>query len=157
MSYVMKLSLSHVITMKNTTAHLFTNSRALILYSIALLLLICFFYLSITHDDQVVGYLSDDAIYLLMAEMYSLWSNDINPVLNFIRSEYYFPPLYPILLGLLGADSSSPALASSITTVFLLSNIFIFGLWIWRETRQFLPTIMLPLIFTFLPSTIKIR
>jgi len=156
MSYATKLSLSHVITMKNTTAHLFRNPQALILYSIALLLFlfICFFYLSITHDDQVVGYLSDDAIYLLMAEMYSFWSNDINPVLNFIRSEYYFPPLYPILLGLLGANSSSPALASSITTVFLLSNIFIFGLWIWRETRQFIPTIILPLIFAFLPSTI---
>ena len=141
--------------MNNLNLSLISNSKqSNLLIAISLFVAVCFFYFSITSNDHVVGFLSDDAIYLIMAEMHSFWEKDFNPVIEHVRPEYHFPPLYPMLLGLMGADSSSPELASSITTFFLLSSIFIFGLWVWCETRSLAPAVILALIYSFLPGTI---
>jgi len=141
--------------MNDLSVHPINSSKqSNLLLAIPLLAAVGFFYFSITSNDHVVGFLSDDAVYLLMAEMHSLWDKDFNPVIEYMRQEYHFPPLYPIFLGLMGADSSSPELASSITTLFLLTSILIFGLWVWYETRNIIPALLLPLIFSFLSGTI---
>ena len=107
--------------MNDSSVALINNSKqSNLIIAISLLIAVSFFYFSITSNDHVVGFLSDDAVYLLMAEMHSLWNRDIDPVIEYMRPEYQFPPLYPFLLGLMGADSSSPELASSITTFFFV-------------------------------------
>lgn len=141
--------------MNDSSVTLINNSKqSNLIIAISLFVAVSFFYFSITSNDYVVGFLSDDAVYLLMAEMHSLWNRDFDPVIEYMRPEYQFPPLYPFLLGLMGADSSSPELASSITTLFLLSSISIFGLWVWHETKNIIPALLLPLIFSFLSDTI---
>jgi len=112
------------------------------------------FYFSITSNDVVVGFLSDDAIYLLMAETYSPWQKDTFPVLEFLRFEFQFPPLYPVLLGVMGVDANNPELASMITVSFLLITLVIFGIWVWLETQRWFLAILFPIILALLPSTI---
>lgn len=50
-----------------------------------------------------VGFLADDALYLLMAEMYSPYRDALGAVYEHVRQYSHLPPLYPWLLGLAGA------------------------------------------------------
>lgn len=50
-----------------------------------------------------VGFLADDALYLLMAEMYSPYRDALGAVYDHVRQYSHLPPLYPWLLGLAGA------------------------------------------------------
>ena len=76
------------------------------------------FYFSFTSDDRVVGFLSDDAVYLLIADIYSPWRTASSPMLEFVRGENYFPPLYPLTMALLGVNTDTPALASIVNCQF---------------------------------------
>jgi hypothetical protein len=114
----------------------------------------CFFFLSNNWHNSVAGLLSDDAVYLLLAESYFASPPEHVPVLDFVRFNSNFPPLYPLLLGLLGVTSSKVALASIITNLFLLIALLVFGIWIHRESRQPMLAILLPAITALLPATL---
>lgn len=120
---------------------------------LALIAISVFFY-SLTWGDRVVGYLSDDAIYLLMAEMFSPWHHATGLVFEMLRQEHHFPPLYPVLLGLLGADSRTPALAAAVSTAFLIVAVAACGVWIYRDSGKRPAAVGLPLLFVILPGTI---
>jgi|GEM_PF-4692692 len=120
---------------------------------LALIAVSLFFY-SLTWGDKVVGYLSDDAIYLLMAEMFSPWHHATGLVFEMLRQEHHFPPLYPVMLGLLGADSQTPALAAAVSTALLILAVAAFGTWIYRDSGKRLAAVGLPLLFAVLPGTI---
>lgn len=115
---------------------------------------ISIFFITFTSDDQVAGKFSDDAMYLLQAELYSPWQKNESPVIDLIRKESRFPPLYPIILGLLGADSYHIVLAAQISCGILLLSIFIFGVWIWSESKQVLATGLITILFSLLPCTL---
>ena len=129
MSHELKISLNKFVSTFCTRQY----SNYLIVA--ALSIFISGFYFTFTSNDLVVGFLSDDAVYLLQAELYSPWHSEKLPVLNFIREESRFPPLYPLLLGFMGTDTNNPVLASNITICFLILSIFISGYWIWRENK----------------------
>jgi hypothetical protein len=124
-----------------------------ILALLVLVALSVFFY-SITYGDKVVGYLSDDAIYLLMAEIFSPWRHSTNLLLEFLRTDNHFPPLYPVMLGLFGAGPHAPALASAVSTAFLIIAIAVYGIWIYMETGRRLLAVTLPILFSLLPGTV---
>ncbi len=112
------------------------------------------FFYSIVTGDAVVGFLSDDAIYLILAEIYSPWNTVSSPVHEFIQRSSRFPPLYPLLLGLFGVDTDSPPLAAYITISFLLMALLIIGIWLRTETRSVSLAVAVPLFIAFLPSTL---
>jgi hypothetical protein len=124
------------------------------LFFIPALAVISAFLFSLTWGDRIVGYLSDDAIYLLMAEMFSPWRHVDSLVLESLKMDNHFPPLYPVILGLFGASPSSPALASLVTVACLIIAIATYGIWIRRETGGRLAAVSLPLAFALLPGTI---
>ncbi len=117
-------------------------------------LAVTLFFYSIVTGDAVVGFLSDDAIYLILAEIYSPWNTVSSPVHEFIQRSSRFPPLYPLLLGLFGVDTDSPPLAAYITISFLLMALLIIGIWLRMEARSLLPAVAVPLFIAFLPSTL---
>jgi hypothetical protein len=112
------------------------------------------FFYSLTYGDKNVGYLSDDAIYLLMAEIFSPWKHSTSLLFQYLRADNHFPPLYPVMLGLFGADSHSPVLASVITTAFLTIAVVVYGVWIYMESDRRTLAVALPVLFALLPGTI---
>ena len=112
------------------------------------------FYYTFTANDLVVGFLSDDAVYLMQTELYSPWHSEKSSVVKFIQTESFFPPLYPVLMAILGVDTSTPALASNITIGFLLLLFLLLGIWSWRESNSTLPALSIPICFALLPSTL---
>lgn len=117
-------------------------------------LLLPAYYFSITSGDRVVGFLTDDAIYLLMAEIYSPWHMASDNLLEFIRSINHFPPLYPVLMGIAGVDSGNPELASRISISMLLIGFAAIGCWIFSETRNLFVSVCIPVITALLPGTL---
>ena len=121
---------------------------------VLVLVAISVFFYSLTYGDKTVGYLSDDAIYLLMAEIFSPWRHSTDLLLEFLRTDNHFPPLYPVMLGLFGANSHSPVLASAVTTAFLIIAVAVYGIWIYIESGRPILAVTLPVMFSLLPGTI---
>jgi hypothetical protein len=116
--------------------------------------LVSVFYYSITSDDQLVGYTSDDAVYLLLADLYTFKLSGENPIYEFIRHNSNFPPLYPMILGLVGGNTANLVLAGNITVAFLLISIFLSGIWFWKEINNYIFAIIFTLTMLLLPGTL---
>lgn len=117
-------------------------------------ILLSVFYFSITSNDGVAGFTTDDAVYLLMAEYYSPWHTHTDNLLLFIRSINHFPPLYPVLMGILGVDSAAPELASHVSISFLLLGFAAIGVWLFTKTGNLAASCIIPLVIALLPGTI---
>ena len=100
------------------------------------------------------GFLSDDAVYLLMADSFSHFHPSEPELSAFLMSQTLFPPLYPLLLAWLGAGSDHLAWAHVITTTMLVLALGVYGLWIYAKTRDLPGAISLLLIFALLPGTL---
>jgi len=116
--------------------------------------LIAGFLFSFTYGDRSVGFTSDDAVYLLLADRYSPWINPDSPVPAFVSLQSHFPPLYPLALGLLGAGSGNPAYAAAINTGFLLLAIIVAGQWARRETGSDTAFAAMVITLSVLPGTL---
>ena len=66
----------------------FSGRERVMFHILALLVLVAIsvFFYSLTYGDKTVGYLSDDAIYLLMAEIFSPWRHSTDLLLEFLRT-----------------------------------------------------------------------
>lgn len=70
-------------------------------------------------QGRLVGILADDALYLLMADHYSPWAQP-EAVVEYANRVSQFPPLYPLLLGLLGGGSAHLDVAFWVQTLCLI-------------------------------------
>ncbi len=77
------------------------------------------FYVLLALRNPHVGFLADDALYLLMADAYSPWREAAGPVFDHLRRYCHLPPFYPLLLALAGADSEHLAPARIATAGFM--------------------------------------
>ncbi len=93
----------------------------------------------------------DNAIYLMSANIYSPYENP-SLVSIYFDSVSFYPPVYPLMLGLLGGGNSI-LLAHLITTSFLL--LAIITLYWWMISLNFHRTHALVLVFIFsiIPGT----
>ncbi len=55
-------------------------------------------YLLLALRNPHVGFLADDALYLLMADAYSPWRDAVGPVYDHLRRYCHLPPFYPLAL-----------------------------------------------------------
>ena len=105
-------------------------------------------------NGEAAGFLSDDAIYLLMADGFSPFGSPDPALTAYVLRETIFPPLYPMLLALMGAGSGSLLWAHVITTTTLILALVVYGFWIHSEVRDVLPSIGLLVIFALTPGTL---
>jgi len=112
------------------------------------------FYRVFTAGDKVAGFTSDDAVYLLLADLYMFADQAQLPVYTLIREQSLFPPLFPLLLGLLGGGSNDPVLAGIISTGLLLSSLVVAGRWILQQTQNLSFTLFLTGLLLLLPGTL---
>ena len=78
------------------------------------------------------GFLSDDAVYLLLADGFSPYRAADPALTQYVLRQSIFPPGYPLLLALTGAGSSHLLLAHVVTTSTLLLALAAFAAWVAR-------------------------
>jgi len=105
-------------------------------------------------EDRVAGFTSDDAVYLLLADLYMFAEQTHLPVYTLIREQSLFPPLFPLFLGLLGGGSASPALAGMLSTGLLLLSLLLACRWILQLTHNLPLTLFLTGLLLLLPGTL---
>lgn len=126
--------------------------RWLPIFCVFALLAIGLYYLD--WNGKSAGFLSDDAVYLLMADGFSPFRHAEPELTHYVLRQSLFPPLYPLLLAMLGAGSGALLWAHLITTTTLLFALAIYGCWIFFETRDRFASIALVAVFALLPGTL---
>lgn len=118
-----------------------------------LIFIVCCFYLYLSSHNEIVGMVADDAIYLLMADYFSPYYSSISKSAAFVMKTSQFPPLYPLLLSILGVSSEKVFWAHIITTCCLISASFIYCYWLKQEKLSKNACLCLVLIFICSPAT----
>ena len=111
----------------------------------------CFLY-SITYDSRSAGMLSDDALYLIMADFYSPWVETLDYVQAFVSVTIHFPPLYSLFLGIFGAGAENPSLAFMLNILCLSFSLFIVVIWLRKETKNIAIAFIVAGLSLFLPQ-----
>lgn len=112
------------------------------------------FSFTFTLGDESIGFLSDDAVYLLLAEAYSPWVSMPASLSYYLQIENQFPPLYPLVLGFMGVTSDHPAIAQSITVVIYIIAVVVFVAWLKLETKNNRVTVLIASVFCLLPGSL---
>ncbi len=86
-------------------------------------------YLWVAAREDLAGSLSDSAVYLVMADLFSPWRAAPHELGTWPFQAFPFPPAYPALLGLLGGGSD--AIAASYRVTALLSAAAIVAIHAW--------------------------
>ena len=122
------------------------------IFCVFLVLAVGLYYLD--WNAKSAGFLSDDAVYLLMSDGFSPFRPSHVELTHYVLRQALFPPLYPLLLTMLGAGSDTLLWAHVITTTMLLLALVVYGVWIFFETRDRFAATALPSIFALLPGTL---
>ncbi len=123
-----------------------------LLFAFGLAVISVFYYwLHWSSTIPVLG--GDHAAYLLMADYLSPFGVDRHEVIQFAVDYIYFPPLYPLILGILGATSAHIELAHAVTITFLLAALVWYFVWAREETHSAFLSFLLTLIFAIIPAT----
>jgi len=97
----------------------------------------------------------DDAAYLAMAAHFSPFSSlHDRAVTTEIMRASVFPPLFPAILALLGADIQHVEFAHLISTLLLIAAFIVFAAWVWAETKSSIEVLLLTALVAALPVTI---
>lgn len=113
----------------------------------------CFLF-SISYGSRAVGMLSDDALYLIMADFYSPWVETLDHVQAFVSVTIHFPPLYSLFLGIFGAGAENPGLAFLLNTLCLSASLLVVVVWLKKETGNSAMAFIVAGLTLFLPSLI---
>ncbi len=114
-------------------------------------LLLSLAYLAWSYTSELGGFGGDNAIYLLSAQFLSLFSPDSELAASYFASSLY-PPLFPLFLGLVGADSDL-LVAHLMVTSFLLAAFLV--LYKWQRSLQLSSwsAFAVAVLFACLPGT----
>lgn len=104
------------------------RSEAASLALVMMLLGALFIYLGV--NNPYVGFQADDALYLLMTDAYSPYRDAGLPVYEHIRAHSQLPPMFPLLLGLLGAGTEQLTAARVCVAAFMMFAHTLFYLWL---------------------------
>jgi hypothetical protein len=96
----------------------------------------------------------DDAVYLLMADYFSPFSQRAPAITELVMRHSQFPPFFPMVLGLAGADSAHLALAFRITVGCLLAAMLLYFHWANRLLENATLALLLMIGFGLAPITI---
>jgi len=112
--------------------------------------LLCFAYYQWTWSTILAGPGGDNAVYLLTAKYFSPYS-EYSSVASYFAHVSPYPPLYPLMLALLGGGESL-LVAHLITTSFLLLSFLIFYYWLTLEKLTLELSLLVVLVFSILPG-----
>lgn len=111
-------------------------------------------YLYLATHNPHVGFVADDALYLLMADIYSPYVTAVEPVYDHVRAHSQLPPFFPLVLALVGGGSAGlSASRVAVATIMLGANLLFFR---WLKSRNVprLHALLLAGSFALLPITL---
>jgi hypothetical protein len=120
----------------------------------ALFLALAAFLYALSWNPGSAGFLSDDAVYLLMADGFSPYRSADPALIHYVMRQSLFPPGYPLLLALFGGGSASLLASHWITTTTLVLALLVYGFWARLETGSGVAAVWLLLLFGLMPGTL---
>lgn len=136
-------------TMSNAVA----MSHKFMLGAAATAIVFLYYILAWSDGFPVVG--GDHAAYLLMADHFSPFSDRRHEMTDVVVRYIAFPPLYPMLLGLVGATSAHIVWAHLVTASFLIGAQVFYFVWLAHETRRPMLALALSIIFALIPASLS--
>ena len=127
------------------------SSRNLLLTFGFTVVAVFYYWLQWSSSIPVLG--GDHAAYLMMADRLSPFGVHGHEVTQYALDYIYFPPLYPLILGIVGATSAHVVLAHAVTVTFLIAALIWCFLWTHDETRDAFQSFLLTLAFALMPTT----
>lgn len=105
-------------------------------------------------DSYMWGMTADSAIYILMAE--SMFNTPVSGIdFAFLHENYPFPPLFSLLLAILGGGVDRPEWTYLVNLFVIAISLVILNHWYGRELSEYaLAPTTLALLFALLPSTL---
>lgn len=116
------------------------------------IILISAWYFPFSHGAGLIGMLSDDALYLLMADYYSPFAAS-ESVVDYVHRISHLPHGYPLLLGLVGAGSAHVDLAHALQTTLMIAGFAVTARYAWRLGLGLAPSFALICLVAVVPST----
>jgi hypothetical protein len=113
---------------------------------------IFYFFLAVHADTPLID--GDDAVYALMADYFSFASDRPRQIIDLVIRHTQFPPFYPLMLGLFGADSAHLWMAHLLTVGFLLASMLLLFLWARSVLPNTVSAALVVTIFGLLPTTV---
>jgi hypothetical protein len=104
-------------------------------------------------DPRTVGIAADDAVYLLMADWLSPFSSRLA---GFVMDYSNFPPLYPLLLVLVGAVDGQVLSAHLLTVACMAGGVLLFFSWARRQSGSLWLALLPALLFLLLPGSVRV-
>ncbi|MDZ7842498.1 MAG: glycosyltransferase family 39 protein [Gammaproteobacteria bacterium] len=130
-----------------------TNNKPYWLFWIVLAVMAAVFPVFAWHENTA-GFLTDDGMYLLMADFFSPYYNANHHIQQFIIVQARFPPAFPVLIALFGGGSANMAAAHLVTcATFLVSGVMLY-LWARRTLASRELAVACLAIYALLPKTL---
>ena len=111
-------------------------------------------YLAMSWNSASAGFLSDDAVYLLMADGFSPYHTSDPALISYVFRQTLFPPFYPLLLAILGGGSEHLSWSHFLTSSTFVAALYFFWRWTWSETRSLTAATSLIVVYALLPETL---
>ncbi len=112
------------------------------------------FYVLLALRNPHVGFLADDALYLLMADAYSPWRDALGPVFEHLWRYCHLPPFYPLALAIAGAGSEHLAPARIATAAFMAVAWLLCYAWLVGSGVRRTVAVLLTLFCAWTPATL---
>ena len=136
------------------TPPILPTARISIFIGAAIFLMLAALHFWLGWNPVSAGFLSDDAVYLLMADGFSPFHHSDSALGAYILRQSIFPPGYPILLALLGGGSDELLWSHMLTTTTFLIALICLWRWIADVIRDDVLAMGLFVVFALLPGTL---
>jgi 4-amino-4-deoxy-L-arabinose transferase-like glycosyltransferase len=117
-------------------------------------ILMAVFYFSIAVHATTPLLDGDDAVYALMTDYFSPFSGRSSAIVELVMRHSIFPPFYPFVLGIVGADSSHLGAMHAVTVGFFLVALAMLFWWGRAELGSATLAGLAAAVFALLPVTI---
>jgi hypothetical protein len=114
------------------------------------------FFIFVSIKDTLHGINSDAAVYVLLADFYAPYRSHHFVFVNHLFEGYAFPPLYPLVLGLLGGGTASPAADYVIGAVLLGLSMSLVFVWLARAGEDIGTAAVTTAVIALSPATLFI-
>lgn len=111
-------------------------------------------YVSLGVGNPYVGFLADDGLYLLMADILAPGGTPDLPVYTHVRAHSQLPPLFPLALGLAGGGTQNLAAARILVALAMLVAVVVYYCWLRRMNLSRCVGGGLATLFALMPITL---
>jgi Zn-dependent membrane protease YugP len=107
-----------------------------------------------SYQNSYAGFKWDDAYYLLMADLFSPYLNEVPTTVAIIAGQRNYPPIYPLFIALFGGGSASIGTAHLATSTALVVGFVAFYIWLVKQPLNPIAALLLTIVAVLSPMTL---